>query len=86
MNKRIELIAFGKALRRIRKENKYTQDELSIYSRVDRSFISELENGEKAATFLTIIALTKALHIPVSEFMVEYEREYNNLEMNSVLD
>lgn len=80
MDKRTELIAFGKALKRIRKDNKYTQDELSLYSRVDRSFISELENGEKSATFLTIVALTKALHIPVSRFMAEYEREIRELE------
>lgn len=80
LDKRKELISFGKALKRIRKDNKYTQDELSLYSRVDRSFISELENGEKSATFLTIVALTKALHISVSEFMVEYEQEIRELE------
>lgn len=80
LDKRTESIAFGKVLKRIRKDKKYTQDELSLYSRVDRSFISELENGEKSATFLTIVALTKALHIPVSEFMVEYEREISKLE------
>ncbi|OME27750.1 helix-turn-helix domain-containing protein [Paenibacillus odorifer] len=80
MDKRRELVAFGKALKRIRKNNKYTQDELSLYSRVDRSFISELENGEKSASFLTIVSLTKALHIPISEFMVAYEREIHELE------
>ncbi|NMO94990.1 helix-turn-helix transcriptional regulator [Paenibacillus lemnae] len=50
-------IAFGRALRKLRK------DDLSLYSRLDRSFISGLENGEKAPSLLTITALARALQI-----------------------
>ncbi|AYB46265.1 helix-turn-helix domain-containing protein [Paenibacillus lautus] len=74
-DKSIELLAFGRALRNIRKEKKLTQDELSLYSRVDRSYISELENGEKAPTLLTITALARALHIKASVLIEGYERE-----------
>ncbi|MGC6585090.1 helix-turn-helix domain-containing protein [Paenibacillus sp. Dod16] len=74
-DKSIELLAFGRALRNIRKEKKLTQDELSLYSRVDRSYISELENGEKAPTLLTIIALARALHVKASVLIEGYERE-----------
>lgn len=74
-DKSIELLAFGRALRNIRKEKKLTQDELSLYSRVDRSYISELENGEKAPTLLTIIALARALHVKTSVLIEGYERE-----------
>lgn len=63
--KSAELLAFGRALRNLRKEKKLTQDELSLYSRVDRSYISELENGEKAPSLLTITALARALHVAV---------------------
>ena len=73
--KSIELLAFGRALRKIRKENKFTQDELSIYSRVDRSYISELENGEKAPSLLTITALARALQVKPSVLIEGYERE-----------
>lgn len=73
--KLIELLAFGRALRKIRKENQLTQDELSLYSRVDRSYISELENGEKAPSLLTIISLSKALHIKPSVLLENFEME-----------
>ncbi|WP_268895037.1 helix-turn-helix domain-containing protein [Paenibacillus sp. USDA918EY] len=39
---------------------------MSIYSRVDRSYISELENGEKAPSLLTITALARALQVKPS--------------------
>ncbi|WP_211748062.1 helix-turn-helix transcriptional regulator [Paenibacillus sp. Marseille-Q4541] len=74
-DKSIELLAFGRALRTIRKEKKLTQDELSLYSRVDRSYISELENGEKAPTLLTITALARALHVKASVLIEGYEME-----------
>lgn len=77
--KLIELIAFGRALRKARKESNLTQDQLSLYSRVDRSYISELENGEKAPTLLTIISLAKALQVKpsvlIESFEVELEEE-----------
>lgn len=78
IDKSIELLAFGRALRNIRKEKKLTQDELSLYSRVDRSYISELENGEKAPTLLTITALARALHVKASVLIENYERELEN--------
>ncbi|WP_436756523.1 helix-turn-helix domain-containing protein, partial [Streptomyces sp. URMC 124] len=52
-------------------------DELSLYSRVDRSYISELENGEKAPSLLTITALARALHVKPSALIEDYEREMN---------
>ncbi len=70
-----ELLAFGRALRKIRKVNQLTQDELSLYSRVDRSYISELENGEKAPSLLTIISLANALHIKPSVLIENFEME-----------
>ncbi|MDR9855643.1 helix-turn-helix transcriptional regulator [Paenibacillus sp. VCA1] len=73
--KSIELLAFGRALRKVRKEKKFTQDELSIYSRVDRSYISELENGEKAPSLLTITALARALQVKPSVLIEGFERE-----------
>ncbi|AOZ93292.1 helix-turn-helix domain-containing protein [Paenibacillus crassostreae] len=71
----LELLAFGRALRKIRKENKLTQDELSLYSRVDRSYISELENGGKAPSLLTIISLAKALQVKPSLLIERFEIE-----------
>jgi transcriptional regulator with XRE-family HTH domain len=73
--KLIELLAFGRALRKIRKERKLTQDELSLYSNVDRSYISELENGGKAPSLLTIISLARALQVKPSVLIENFEME-----------
>ncbi|GAA3411823.1 helix-turn-helix domain-containing protein [Paenibacillus hodogayensis] len=77
--KDLELIAFGITLKNIRKEKGYTQEQLSDYSRIDRSFISELENGEKAPTLLTLISLAKALRIKPSMLMQILEFELDKL-------
>ncbi|WP_372631893.1 helix-turn-helix domain-containing protein [Cohnella sp.] len=77
--KDLELIAFGITLKNIRKEKGYTQEQLSDYSRIDRSFISELENGEKAPTLLTLISLAKALRIKPSILMQILEFELDKL-------
>ncbi|MGZ7443154.1 helix-turn-helix domain-containing protein [Paenibacillus sp. TH7-28] len=74
-NKPRELLTFGRVLRKLRKENQMTQDQLSLYSRVDRSYISELENAEKAPSLLTIISLTRALHISTAAFFERFEEE-----------
>ncbi|WP_114498654.1 helix-turn-helix domain-containing protein [Fontibacillus phaseoli] len=75
--KRPELVVFGLTLQKIRKNRGYTQDELCLFSNVDRSFISELENGIKAATFPIIVSLTKALNISISDFMKQYEENFS---------
>lgn len=71
--RKAELIALGNVLRELRKEREFSQDQLSLYSRVDRSYISELENGEKNPSFLTILSLCRALNIKPSELMGKYE-------------
>lgn len=80
--KELELIAFGITLKNIRKEMGYTQDQLSNYSRIDRSFISEMENGEKAPTLLTIISLARALQIKPSILIQNFEFELDRLLKN----
>jgi len=77
--KQLELIAFGIALKKIRNEKGYTQDQLSVYSRIDRSFISEIENGEKAPTLLTIISLARALQAKPSALIQNFEFELDKL-------
>jgi transcriptional regulator with XRE-family HTH domain len=76
-DKSLELLAFGRALRNLRKEKKLTQEQLSDTSGIDRSYISELENGEKAASFLTIVALTRALKVSTVDLMGVYEEAVN---------
>ncbi|MEX1030801.1 MAG: helix-turn-helix transcriptional regulator [Paenibacillaceae bacterium] len=69
------LVLFGKSLREFRKEAGLSQDELSFQSGVDRSYISEIENGLKAPSILTILALTGSLKIKPSDLMDRFENK-----------
>jgi transcriptional regulator with XRE-family HTH domain len=59
----------GKNLTRIRKEKGISQDKLSRLLRIDRSFISNIENGKTNPTLATIAKLAKAVGVPIEELM-----------------
>jgi transcriptional regulator with XRE-family HTH domain len=71
-------IAFGKALRSIRKAKRTTQRDLAVFARLDRSYISSLELGESSPTLATMLALCKALDITLTDLAVAVERELEN--------
>jgi transcriptional regulator with XRE-family HTH domain len=66
---------FGKALRRLRKDRKLSQEELADLSGLDRSYISILERNLKLPSLNTILALASGLGIKASEFMMEMENQ-----------
>ncbi len=65
--------AFGKALREIRKEKGYTQETLAFECELDRTYISLLELGSNSPTLDTLLALSRALGIPLSVFAARIE-------------
>ena len=72
MNIRLE---FAKRLQFIRKHRGMTQDALSIAAKIDRSYLSEVENGKSAPTLDAIDRLAHALDIHPAEFFVFSVRE-----------
>lgn len=74
------LVKFGRAIKEARKKLKMTQDELSLYTRIDRSYISEIETGNKNPSLTTILALAKALHLKPSNLMQIFESKDNSTE------
>ncbi len=64
-----DAIRLGKNLRKIRTEKKITQIEIAKRLDVDRSFISNIENGKSNSTLSTITSLAKALEVPTSELL-----------------
>ena len=54
-------IAFGKALRCLRKQKSMTQEELADLSGYQRNYVSLLELGRNQPTLAAILALSKAL-------------------------
>lgn len=57
----------GNNLRAIRTAKNITQSELAELISVDKSFVSNIENGKNNPTLSTITSLAKALKVPVDE-------------------
>lgn len=61
--------AFGLVLRQLRTEAGYTQADLESDTRIDRSYISQLENGHRQACLKTIIQLAFKLNMHPGELV-----------------
>lgn len=57
----------GNNLKAIRTRQNITQSELADLIDVDKSFVSNIENGKNNPTLSTITNLAKALKVPVDE-------------------
>jgi transcriptional regulator with XRE-family HTH domain len=77
---------FGQVLKQIRKKAKISQEELAFRSNLDRTYISMLERGIHQPTLNTLMSLSAALNMKLSElvhyFELEYEK-YNATNMDS---
>jgi transcriptional regulator with XRE-family HTH domain len=63
------LNAFGRNLRRLRKEKGVSQEELEFESGVSKNVVGNLERGEANPTLTTIKALAKGLGINPKELV-----------------
>ncbi len=63
----------GPALRELRTECGLSQEELGFRSEVHRTYISEIERGQKNPTLLTVERLTHAMEIKVSTLIERAE-------------
>ena len=61
--------AFGQVLRQIRQERGLSQEELGFESGQHRTYISQLERGQKSPSLRTIFKLAKALHVEPSDLV-----------------
>lgn len=68
-------LAFGRALRSLRKAQKSTQRDLAAFARLDRSYVSTLELGESSPTLDTMLALCRGLDITLTELATAIEHE-----------
>ena len=62
-------IKLGENIRRIREEKGMTQIELCRKLKVDRAYMSNVENGKKNPTLSTIEKIAKALGVSLEELM-----------------
>ena len=66
--------AFGKVLKTFRSKRALSQDELAHRSGYHRTYISQLERGEKSPSLRTIVNLAVTLKVKPSALLREVER------------
>ena len=59
----------GSRIRAIREEKGLSQEELGFRSNLHRTYISEIELGQKNPTYLTLIKISEALGISIFELI-----------------
>lgn len=61
---------FGQRLKILRKYKKMSQDDVSLSSGINRSYLSDIENGKSSPTLDIIEKLAIALNIAPHEFLI----------------
>lgn len=74
-----ENLALGSAIRDFRKEQQKSQEELAEETKLDRTYISLIERGQRSPTFSTICNICAGLNISLSTLMVETEKNLTKL-------
>lgn len=59
-------IQYGRIIRSLRKEVGYSQEALAELSGLHRTYVGAVERGERNVSLLNIVALARALDVPVS--------------------
>lgn len=60
---------FGLRLAQLRSAARLSQEELAHKSSLNRTFVGELERGEKCPSLITLIKLSEALAVPASQLL-----------------
>ena len=63
------LLALGRRVRQLRKRRGLSQEDLSLESGLDRTFVSHVERGARNASILSILKLAKALRLRPSKLL-----------------
>lgn len=69
MNKLLENIAFGNRVAKLRREKNISQEALAFECGINRTYIGEIERGEKTPSLITIVKIATGLGISKSELM-----------------
>jgi len=72
---------FGEIIRKLRLERKISQETLAFDADIDRTYISDIEKGERNISIQVAYKLASALQISFSELINEIENhgKYNKL-------
>ena len=59
----------GERLSKIRKQKDFSQDNLSYFSDVDRTYIAKIENGKANPSFKVLMKIARGLKIRLSDLL-----------------
>jgi len=62
-----ELLALGENIRRLRRSLKISQEELAEKCELHRTYLSDLERGNRNLSFLSLLAVARGLGLTISE-------------------
>lgn len=62
-------VEYGKKVREIRKKEGVSQEDLADLAGLDRTYISDIENGKRNVSIETIFKIADALKTTVNEFL-----------------
>ena len=65
-----ELKKIGQNIARIRKLRGLTQEDLCGMAEIDRSYLSEIENGKMNVTIKSLVTIAKALKCDLSDIIL----------------
>lgn len=61
-------IKFGLKIKELRKEKSYSQDKLAKLTSIEKSYISNIENGNRNVSLEILNKLAKAFEIKIHQF------------------
>lgn len=62
------MLAFGRAVRQVRKNRGFSQEAFADLCGIDRSYMGCVERGESNLALVNIEKIVRALNMPLSEF------------------
>lgn len=66
---------FGRTVRRLRTERGYSQEGFAFRVGLHRTYVGNIERGEKAVTIVTANKLARALGLTLAQLFAELEGE-----------
>jgi transcriptional regulator with XRE-family HTH domain len=64
-------VQFGSAVRRIRRQLRWSQAQLATRSQLSLTYVGEVERGTKSPSLLTVFRIAKAVHMSGAELLAE---------------
>ena len=85
MEKKSLNIEVGKRIRKIREYQHFTREQLSERADISIQFLSDIENGYKSMTVLTIVNIAKALNVSIDYMLVGKSISEEDAEQDKII-